>query len=96
MSMKRSRKAGSSFRASKEEGALSPFGAASAAPASWKDLVADKPDEAFKPYSMTTTFARNDLVVHPKFGKGVVVLVEGSRVEILFEEGAKKLGHAAG
>jgi hypothetical protein len=93
MSMKRSRRAGTPSKASQAEGPLA-FASMVAPPPSWPDLVAGKPDDAFKPYAMTTAYARNDLVLHPKFGKGIVTLVEGSRVEILFEEGPKKLGHA--
>ncbi|HEY2509248.1 MAG TPA: hypothetical protein VGI39_00195 [Polyangiaceae bacterium] len=47
------------------------------------------------PYSLATRFAKGQLVTHPKFGKGIVVHVEGARIEVLFEEGPKKLGHAA-
>jgi hypothetical protein len=95
MSMKRSRRASTPARSNQEEGGFGMMGTPEA-PASWAALVADKPDAEFKPYSMSTTFARNDLVLHPKFGKGVVVLVEGSRVEVLFEDGPRKLGHASG
>src|SRR5688572_21761099 len=91
MSMKRSRRANAPAKVSQAEGPLA-F-AVTETQSSWAELVADKPDSAFKPYSMTATYSRNDLVQHSKFGKGIVTLVEGSRVEVLFEEGAKKLGH---
>ncbi len=94
MSMKRAKRASSG--SSRDSGAESPFGfIKQEAPATWADATKDKDDSAFKPYSMSTTFAKSDLVVHPKFGKGVVTLVEGSRVEILFEDAARKLGHGA-
>lgn len=93
MSMKRSRKAGTSARGTETEGGAFAFGNAPVQK-TWDELVGGQPDSAFKPYTMTTTYARNDLVEHPKFGKGVVVLVEGARVEVLFKEGSKKLGHA--
>ncbi len=48
----------------------------------------------FSPYATTTKFAKGALVSHSKFGKGLVVSVEGSRIEVLFEDGVKKLGHA--
>ncbi len=60
----------------------------------WKDAVSDKPDSAFTTYDQATTFARDDLVAHAKFGKGVVLEVEGNKVTILFEEGPKKLMHS--
>ena len=60
----------------------------------WADLVAGKADDAFVPYAMTTKFSRGALLLHPKFGKGAVVNVESGRIEVLFEDGGKKLGHA--
>ena len=59
----------------------------------WEEQVDGKPDEEFAPYSMTQRFTKGQLVLHPKFGKGVVTDVEASRIEILFQEGKKKLGH---
>lgn len=70
------------------------FGPAPETP-KWEELVAPREEGDFKPYAMTATFARNDLVTHPKFGKGVVVMVDGAKVEILFQDGARKLGHSA-
>lgn len=60
----------------------------------WEEQVADKPDDAFTPYAMSEKFALGQFILHPKFGKGVIVDVEAQRVEILFQEGKKKLGHA--
>lgn len=60
---------------------------------SWEEQVEGKPDEAFTPYSMAEKYTKGQLVLHSKFGKGVVVDVELVRVEILFQEGKKKLGH---
>lgn len=59
----------------------------------WEEQVEGKPDDDFAPYSMTEKYAKGQLVLHPKFGKGAVVDVEAARVEILFQEGKKKLGH---
>jgi hypothetical protein len=64
-------------------------------PPKWKDVVGDKPDSAFTAYSATVTFAKDALVAHPKFGKGIVIEVDGNKVQILFEEGPKKLVHAS-
>ncbi len=60
----------------------------------FEEAMEGKTDEQFKPWAMTTTFAKGDLLVHSKFGRGVVTDVEGSRIEILFQDGKKKLGHA--
>jgi len=60
----------------------------------WVDQVSNKPDNAFTPYALTSRYDKGQLVTHPKFGKGLVTFVEGTRVEILFQDGTKKLGHA--
>lgn len=59
----------------------------------WEEQVDGKPDDAFVPYNMTEKYTKGQLVLHTKFGKGIVVDVEPVRVEILFQEGKKKLGH---
>jgi hypothetical protein len=59
----------------------------------WDGAVKDQPDEAFTAYAMGARFTKDQLVSHPKFGKGIVTDVEPVRVEILFEAGKKKLGH---
>jgi hypothetical protein len=61
---------------------------------SWKEHVSGQPDSAFVAYSMATTYQRGALISHSKFGRGVVTNVEDTRIEVLFEEGTKKLGHA--
>ncbi len=60
----------------------------------YDELVGGQPDEAFAPYSLKTRFARGALILHPKFGKGAIVAVEGPLVVVLFADGRKKLGHA--
>jgi len=60
----------------------------------WKEAVGSQPDGAFAPYSSAATFAKDSLVSHPKFGKGIVVEVDGNKIQILFEDGPKKLLHA--
>jgi len=60
---------------------------------SWAEHMAGKGDDAFVQYSMSARFAKGQLLTHAKFGKGIVVHVEGPRIEVLFEEGPKKLGH---
>jgi hypothetical protein len=60
---------------------------------SWAEQVEGKDDAAFSPYSMASRYAKGQLIAHVKFGKGVVVDADASRVEILFSDGKKKLGH---
>lgn len=60
---------------------------------SWEELVEGRTDGEFVPYVLSTRFGKGQLVQHTKFGKGVVVEADTSRVEILFQDGKKKLGH---
>jgi hypothetical protein len=60
----------------------------------WAEQVQSQTDEAFVPYAQTGTFAKGAFVLHQVFGKGLVTAVEGSRIEVLFEAGVKKLVHA--
>lgn len=70
------------------------FWAKPAAPeVTWDQAMEGKEEEAFAAYSMASRYTKGQLLTHPKFGKGVVVDVEASRVEILFQDGKKKLGH---
>ena len=61
---------------------------------SWTEHVEGKADDSFVPYAMTSKYAKGVLLLHSKFGKGAIVAVEGPRIEVLFEDGARKLGHA--
>jgi hypothetical protein len=92
MSMKRNKQKGSASEQKDEADAS--FWAKPAAPElTWDEHMEGKADDAFAPYSMAERFAKGQLVVHSKFGKGVVVDAEASRIEILFQDGKKKLGH---
>jgi hypothetical protein len=62
----------------------------------WSEQMADKPEDAFVPYALTSRFASGTLLSHPTFGKGIVTAVDGGRIVVLFESGTKKLGHAPG
>jgi hypothetical protein len=93
MSMKRTkaRNSGSSRRGAAEE---DPWAKPPEPEPAWADVEA-KPDEAFVPFALTSRYGKGALLQHPKFGKGVVVAVEGARIEVLFQDGKKKLGHAS-
>ncbi len=93
MSMKRVRKTGSSGD-SHADAPLTAFGRALPGIPTWKDAVEAKSDASFTPWSLSAKFSRDELIEHPKFGRGVVVLVVGTTIEVLFQEGTKKLAHA--
>lgn len=47
-----------------------------------------------KPYSLSTSYAESDIVLHPKFGKGIVQKrLEDSKIQVLFESDLKILMH---
>jgi len=92
MSMKRSkqRNSGSDRRSNEDD---SPVWAKPAEPdPTWAEVEA-KPDGSFVVFALTSRYAKGDLISHPKFGKGLVMGVEGARIEVLFQDGKKKLGH---
>jgi hypothetical protein len=60
---------------------------------SWEEHMAGKEDDAFHKYAMADRYAKGALILHSKFGKGIVVDVEATNVMILFQDGPKKLGH---
>jgi hypothetical protein len=95
MSMKRSKAKSSGSNRSSGDDDGSYFAKPKEAEKTWAEHVEGKGDEAFLPYALTTRFAKGQLLTHAKFGKGMVVAVEGARIEVLFEEGPKKLGHGA-
>ena len=94
MSMKRSKAKSSGSGRSSGEDESSYFAKPKEPEKSWAEHLEGKGDDAFVAYALTSRFAKGQLLAHPKFGKGVVIGVEGPRIEVLFEEGPKKLGHA--
>ena len=92
MSMKRSKKSTGSTRSSQSEGSLG-FSPPAAVVPTWDEAVSGREDSEFIPWVMTRTFARNELVVHGKFGKGIVLAVDGPRIEVLFSDTVRKLAH---
>ncbi|HEY4011784.1 MAG TPA: hypothetical protein VGM06_00485 [Polyangiaceae bacterium] len=94
MSMKRSKQRSSgSGRQSGHDDDSSPWAKPEGPEPTWAD-VESKPDASFVPFALSSRFAKGDLISHPKFGKGLVLGVEGPRIEVLFQDGKKKLGHA--
>jgi hypothetical protein len=90
MSMKRAKQKTSG----NEKNAETDFWAKPTAPEkTWEEATDGKGDDDFTAYAMSQKFTKGQLIQHPKFGKGVVTDVEAVRVEILFQEGKKKLGH---
>ena len=59
----------------------------------WEETVGDKPDDAFRPFSLAERYAVGDLIFHAKFGRGAVVAADATQIEVLLAEGRKKLAH---
>jgi hypothetical protein len=92
MSMKRSKqRSAGSGRYSKDED--SAWSKPPEPDPSWSEVDA-KPDDSFVPFALSSRYSKGDLILHPKFGKGLVLGVEATRIEVLFQDGKKKLGHA--
>lgn len=94
MSMKRTKARGTSAR---DTGASDTdfFGKPKEEPKTWLQVTEGKSDADFVAYSMSTKFGIGALVLHSKFGRGFVTEVEGQKVNVLFEDGPRKLGHAS-
>ena len=94
MSMKRTKQRGAA--AGRRSGDYAGFGGSKDKEPEkiWKEDVAGQPDSSFVPYALTNHYAKDTLLAHSTFGKGLVINVDGPRVEVLFETGMKKLGHA--
>lgn len=92
--MKRSKQAGGARRTGGGDDVQFGFMKPPEPEKTWEEHVSDQPDDAFAPYSLKSRYAKGALINHAKFGRGAVVKVEGSHVEVLFQEGRKKLGHA--
>jgi hypothetical protein len=94
MSMKRTKSAGKRGPSSRELAKSPLFSTKKDEPKfSWKEHVGSAPDNAFVPYALSTKFDRGALISHAKFGRGIVTAVDDKRIEVAFEDGAKKLGH---
>jgi hypothetical protein len=55
--------------------------------------VAGLPAESAVAYGALYRHAKDDLIEHRVFGRGLVTRVEAERIEVLFRDGIKKLAH---
>jgi hypothetical protein len=93
MSMKRSRAKAFSRGRREDDSPLSLSNKPAAPERTWEEQIAGQPDEAFAAYDMAARYAKGALVNHATFGKGIVVHADAQRIEVLFADGRKKLGH---
>jgi hypothetical protein len=63
-----------------------------AAAAEWEALQAGLDPARAIPYDMNRTYRARNLLLHPQFGLGIVqVLLPPNKMEVLFQEGKKRL-----
>ena len=62
------------------------------AAADFEALFKDRDTAEAKPYAMTATFKKNDMIDHPTFGLGLVTaIIPADKIEVRFETGSKLL-----
>jgi len=62
--------------------------------AMWEQAIAGRGTDDFTSYRIDNTFEEGQLIRHKKFGDGVVAeVIEGGKVQVLFELGPKTLAH---
>jgi hypothetical protein len=91
MSMKRTKQR--SFGKDRDSDEASPFFKAAEPEKTYEQLMEGKTDDMFAPYDMAQRYEKGALLSHTKFGKGIVIGIEGMRIEVLFAQGPRKLGH---
>jgi hypothetical protein len=94
MSIKRTKQKSSGRSDSGSALSFSGFGSNKDHEPTWTQAVSDQPEDAFVQHSMTAHFSSGTLIRHATFGKGFVLSVDGAKIEVLFEDGKKKLAHA--
>jgi Zn ribbon nucleic-acid-binding protein len=57
----------------------------------WESALAGKDSSPVKEYDMEGKFKKEELVKHSTFGMGIVTMVAGTKMELLFSEGPKLL-----
>lgn len=60
---------------------------------SWGEHLAGQNDSTCIPFSLSAQFTEGAFILHPTFGKGVVLSASQTIIECLFEQGKKKLAH---
>lgn len=61
----------------------------------WATRALGKTPDAFTKYAMDRHFRQGELVMHSKFGEGYVEAIDGSKISVMFRDGARTLAHRA-
>ncbi|HEX2731768.1 MAG TPA: hypothetical protein VHM70_09190 [Polyangiaceae bacterium] len=60
----------------------------------WENHIAGKDQGAFRNYSISSRFERDELIRHKTFGEGCVLeVLQDQKINVLFREGVKVLVH---
>ena len=57
----------------------------------WEAALAGKDEDKVKEYDMSGKFAKDTVVRHSTFGLGIVTMVAGNKMDVLFTDGPKLL-----
>lgn len=57
----------------------------------WEEALAGKDSSSAREYAMADRFRKDEVIRHQLFGLGVVTVVTGTKMEVLFAEGPKLL-----
>ena len=91
MSMKRTKQRTYSFRGG--DNASTPASKPQEPEKTWTQWTEGQPDDAFAAYNLQTRYQKGQLLMHPTFGKGAVVAVHDTHVEVVFSDAKRRLGH---
>ena len=63
----------------------------------WEKKMGEKNSDDLRPYSIKDKYVLGDVIQHPKFGMGIVELVQtNGKITVLFRDGEKILVHLMG
>ena len=58
----------------------------------WNELL-NANSQPLAPYSQKTKYVANSKIEHARFGVGIVTVVSGNQMEVVFQDGTKSLVH---
>lgn len=58
----------------------------------WNEMLTSN-SEPSAPYSMKSKYTANTKIEHARFGVGIVTVVTGNQMEVVFQDGTKSLVH---
>ena len=61
----------------------------------WLDMVgvSRRANAVERPFSLATTFKKDEIIQHSKFGDGVVKTIDGNKMTVVFKDGERVMAH---